>query len=1055
MAGAGASSGETSVIAVGSGFTWATQPISQTVCQGSTATFSASTTGGSGLTYQWQSSIDAGTTWSNLAGANATSYTTAPLLASANGTEYQMVVSNTCGSTATTTAATLTVNAFPVVWQQPASQTIVSNWTAVFTVQASAALTYQWQQNGTNLVNGANISGSTNPVLTLANVPLAYSGYTYTCIVGNTCNTTTSTPPATLTVNSSVSSNLLLQFGFEDTGTTTTDSVSGVSLNLVDSFGSPVDLHGAPGSGVLGQGQSLSLLGGAQGGTGPMAFTTNNSQANFGTISSFTVTMWINPNTANLNGSGIFSRYFTIGTNGIGDSSYNTANAIGLINDANYYPGGLTSLTTYINANQPPTTTWGAYPLTANQWTFLAVTYDGANIKLYGGAQAVAATLASSGTNFLQAPVNGVGPFNLFLGNRLAQDRAFSGLMDDVRFYRGAAPASVVEAIRQAAVNVPFSIATNPVSQSVCEGSTATFSVATSGGSGLTYQWQESYDGGQSWNPISGATGTNYTTGTLSTSDNGEEYDVVVSSAFASLPSSPATLTVNAIPTIVVQPSSQTIASNWTAIFEAQVTGSALYYQWQQNGTNLVDGANVSGSTNTVLTLAGVPLAFSGSTFACVVGSACGPISSPPAILTVSANPATNMFVQFQFKDSGTTTTDSVAGVTLSLVDANGNPTDLHGGPGSGVAGLGQALNLNQPGSVQGGLGPLASVTGNSQVNFGTLDTFTMTMWLNPSSPLNLGSFSRFLVLGTDGTSDGTVTNTLELLSNSSRLGGTVTSVEEVVNTLQDNVFTFGAVPIPTNQWTFLAASYDGQTLRFYGCSQYGPVSLQCQQSFQAGNVSIGSAFSLFLGNRATQDRCFDGLMDDVRVYPGAVVSAADLESIRLAASPTPPPPVASFTALPGSGVRPLNVTFADLSSGVITNLLWSFGDGTTTNTPASNMLTHVYLVASNAYTAILTASGPGGASMATNSITVTMPNPAQITSLAAGAGSLTIQGANGPASASQTYYYELLTSTNLAFARSNWTVVATNAFNPDGSFSNTIPLAPGDPQRFYLLQLP
>ena len=40
-------------------------------------------------------------------------------------------------------------------------------------------------------------------------------------------------------------------------------------------------------------------------------------------------------------------------------------------------------------------------------------------------------------------------------------------------------------------------------------------------------------------------------------------------------------------------------------------------------------------------------------------------------------------------------------------------------------------------------------------------------------------------------------------------------------------------------------------------------------------------------------------------------------------------------------------------------------------------------------------------------------------------------------------------------FPLTNWAIVATNAFDAQGNFSNQIPLTPGAPQIFYQLQLP
>jgi len=76
--------------------------------------------------------------------------------------------------------------------------------------------------------------------------------------------------------------------------------------------------------------------------------------------------------------------------------------------------------------------------------------------------------------------------------------------------------------------------------------------------------------------------------------------------------------------------------------------------------------------------------------------------------------------------------------------------------------------------------------------------------------------------------------------------------------------------------------------------------------------------------------------------------------------------PVASFTGTPTNGQATLLVTFTDTSTGTITNRLWSFGDGGTTNTVSTNVVYAYTGPGSN--TVQLTVSGPGGVSTSTQS---------------------------------------------------------------------------------------
>lgn len=93
----------------------------------------------------------------------------------------------------------------------------------------------------------------------------------------------------------------------------------------------------------------------------------------------------------------------------------------------------------------------------------------------------------------------------------------------------------------------PPSITTQPQSATVTEDESASFSLAASG-SGLSYQWQQSSDGGQSWLAISSATSDSYNTGATSMAMNGTQYRCVITNAAGSVTSVAATLIVQEKP---------------------------------------------------------------------------------------------------------------------------------------------------------------------------------------------------------------------------------------------------------------------------------------------------------------------------------------------------------------------------------------------------------------------------------------------------------------------------------------------------------------------------
>ena len=88
---------------------------------------------------------------------------------------------------------TLVVFKPPVITSQPTNQTVLGGATATFNVAATGwlPLSCQWQRNGINLSDGANVYGSGTSALTVSNVSLANVG-TYSVIVSNITGLTAS-----------------------------------------------------------------------------------------------------------------------------------------------------------------------------------------------------------------------------------------------------------------------------------------------------------------------------------------------------------------------------------------------------------------------------------------------------------------------------------------------------------------------------------------------------------------------------------------------------------------------------------------------------------------------------------------------------------------------------------------------------------------------------------------------------------------------------------------------------------------------------------------------
>ncbi len=181
------------------------------------------------------------------------------------------------------------------------------------------------------------------------------------------------------------------------------------------------------------------------------------------------------------------------------------------------------------------------------------------------------------------------------------------------------------------AAAVAPAVTTQPASQSITAGQSATFSVAATGTAPLSYQWR------RNGSAISGATAATYTTGATTTADNGASFTVTITNSAGSVTSTAAVLTVTAsgggvAPTITTQPANQSVTAGQTASFTVVASGSApLSYQWKRNGSA------ISGATAATYTTGATTTADNGASFTVTVSNSAGGVTSSAATLTVTA----------------------------------------------------------------------------------------------------------------------------------------------------------------------------------------------------------------------------------------------------------------------------------------------------------------------------------------------------------------------------------------------------------------------------------
>jgi hypothetical protein len=514
-----------------------TQPASQSVVVGQSATFSVAATGTGTLTYQWKKGGTA------IAGATAASYTTPATTNSDNGAQFTVVVTDSNGSV-TSNSATLTVTASavaPSITFQPTNQAVTAGQTATFSVTATGTspLTYQWKKNGT-AINGAISATYTTPATAASDNNAAF-----TATVTNSVSSVTSSA-ATLTVNvppsitaqpasKTVNAGQTATFSVTATGTGTLTyqwkkngaAISGATSASYTTPATSASDNGAQFtvtvtdlvSNVTSSAAILTVNGPPTITAQPASQTVNAGQtATFSVTATGTATLtyqWKKGGTAISGATG--ATYTTPAT---ASSDSGTQFTVTVTNSF----GSVTSSSATLTVNLAPTITAqpASHTVAVGQTATFSVTAAGTGTLTYqwkkNGTLISGATSASYTTPAAAASDNGAS-FTVTV----------TGTMG-----------SVTSSAATLTVNAPPSITTQPASTTVIAGQTATFSVAATGAAPLTYQWK------MNGSAISGATSTSYTTPATTTGNSSEQFTVTVTNGAGSTTSNAGTLTVNA-----------------------------------------------------------------------------------------------------------------------------------------------------------------------------------------------------------------------------------------------------------------------------------------------------------------------------------------------------------------------------------------------------------------------------------------------------------------------------------------------------------------------------
>jgi lipocalin len=670
------------------------QPTSQTNGVGTTAIFSVTATGTPPLSYQWKiggTNLVNGTSLVNGVKVITSGATSNVLVISNvqtnNDGNYTVVVTNFAGSV-TSSVALLTVYSTPVITVQPTGLTNAVGATETFSVTAfgTVPLHYRWQVNGANLVNGTNLvngasvitSGATNTNLIIINAQTNNSG-NYTVIVTNIAGSVTSSV-ALLTVT-----NIPPQIGTQPASQTNGVGTT-VTLTVTVTKGTPplryqwqrfgTNLVNAGGH-ISGATTNVLIISTVQTNDSGNYTVTVTGPGGSVTSSVAVLTVQTSPvitkqpiSLAIAAGS---TASFTVNAVGTVPLSYQwLVNGTSLVNGTNVVNGAsvITSgaTTTNLTISSAQTNNSGSYTVIvtniAGSVTSSVAALTVTNIQLAITRQPTNQTVVVGTTVQLAVTATGTAPLSYQWqvgGTNVVEGSRIGGAISNVLTIKPAqtnnsgnytvivtySTGSVTSSVAILTVASSPVIINQPIDQTVALGSDATFTVKAIGTVPLGYQWRVNGTNLVNGGGISGATTTNLTVGNVPTNYSGNSYSVIVTNQFGSATSSNALLTVATSPVIIVQPTNQSMAVGSRAALVVTAIGIApLSYQWQMEGTNLVDETNLvngvsvitSGTTTNVLIINQAQTNNTGN-YTVIVTNVAGSVTSSVAALTVTNIP--------------------------------------------------------------------------------------------------------------------------------------------------------------------------------------------------------------------------------------------------------------------------------------------------------------------------------------------------------------------------------------------------------------------------------
>jgi len=593
-----------------------TQPTNQMTVSGSNTSFQVQAAGSAPLSYQWLFN------GANLAGGTGSKLSLNSVQTNQAG-GYSVLITNSAGSV-TSIVASLAILVPPSITLQPSNQTAIVGQNVTFQSGASgtAPLSYQWLSGGTTLAGAGTTS------LLLSNIQPSQAG-AYSFVATNAAGAATSivaqltilVPPSitsqpsnqTVVVGGSVNfqvsatgtAPLSYQWLFNSTnslgGNTNTLSLTNAQTSQAGGYavvitnnagsvtstvamltvGTPPSVTNPPSSLTVVQGQNATFSVSASG-DGPLSYQWRFNGAPVGSSSSSAYTV-------------------------VGATVTNAGNYDAVVSNAY---GSATSIVAQLTVLVPPS-------ISGQPTNQTVVAGSDANFQVgASGSSPLNYQWWFNGTNGVGANTN---TFSL-TNAQLSQAGGYSVVITN-------SAGSVTSTVAMLTVGMPPSVTNPPSSLTVVQGQNATFSVSASGDLPLSYQWR--FNGV----PVGGSSSSAYAV-VGATVTNAGNYDAVVGNAYGWATSIVAQLTVLVPPSIISQPTNQTVVVGSNANFEVTAAGTEpLDYQWWFNGTNAL-----APNTN-ALTITNAQTNQTGS-YTVVITNAAGSITSSVAGLIVLLPPS-------------------------------------------------------------------------------------------------------------------------------------------------------------------------------------------------------------------------------------------------------------------------------------------------------------------------------------------------------------------------------------------------------------------------------